>query len=108
MRVTWYVVTRLSYTLAIALTLVQLSASSVPVVSAPYPPKDGMTVPPRAWMAAMSAPKLPATVAEIGVEVSPFQSAVHEPAVGVCRKASDMYFWPDSADSWARPPSVES
>ena len=56
----------------------------------------------------MSAPKLPAAVAEIGVEVSPFQSAVHEPGVAVCRKASDRYFAPDSADSWASPPSVES
>src|SRR5580698_2120513 len=108
MRVTWYVVTRLSYTLAIALTLVQLSASSVLVVSAVYPPNDGMTVPPRAWMAAMSLPKLPATVAEIGVDVSPFQSAVHEPDDAVCRKARDRYFAPDSADSCARPPSAVS
>jgi hypothetical protein len=56
----------------------------------------------------MSAPKLPAAVAEIGVVVSPFQSAVHEPALAVSRKASDTYFAPDSADSWARPPSVVS
>ena len=62
-----------SYTLAIASTLVQLSASSVPVVSAVYPPKDGITFPPAACTAAMSAPKLPAAVAEIGVAVLPFQ-----------------------------------
>jgi hypothetical protein len=43
------------------------------VVSAVYPPNDGITLPPAAWIAAMSAPKLPAAVAEIGVAVEPFQ-----------------------------------
>ena len=61
---------RLSKTCAMPSTLVQLSAMSVPVVSAVNPPKDGMTLPPDAWIAAISAPKL---AAEIGVLVSPSQ-----------------------------------
>jgi hypothetical protein len=67
-------------------TLVQLSASSVPVVSAVNPPKDGMTFPPCAWMAAMSLPKL---AAPMGWAVLPSQSATQDPAVAVCRNASD-------------------
>ena len=62
-----------SYTFAIALALVQLSASSVPVVSAVYPPNDGITLPPARCTAAISAPKLPGAEAEIGVLVLPFQ-----------------------------------
>ena len=86
----------------------QLSASSVLVVSAVNPPNEGMTFPPARWIVAMSAPKLPVAVAEIGVDVTPSQYAVHEPARSVCRKASDRYLAPDSYDSWARPPSVLS
>src|ERR1700743_2778039 len=97
-----------SNTWAIALTLVQLSASSVPVVSAVNPPKDGITFPPRACTAAMSAPRLPGAVAEIGVAVFPFQSAVHEPGWLVCRKARVRNLAPEAADSWASPPSVLS
>src|SRR5579871_1805832 len=85
------------------LTLVQLSAMSVPVVSAVYPPKDGMTLPPDAWIAAMSAPKL---AAEIGVLVSPSQYAVHEPACAVCRKARERNLDPDWRASAAGPAAV--
>ena len=81
----------------------QLSASSVPVVSAVKPPNDGMTFPPFAWMAAMSAPKL---ACEIGWLVSPSQYAVHEPGWAVCRKASDRYRAPDCCDSAASPALV--
>ena len=70
-----------SYAAAIESTLVQLSAISVPPLSAAYPPKDGMTSPPRERMVEMSAPN---TDDEIGWLVEPFQYGVHEPfAVGL-------------------------
>ncbi len=78
----------------------QLSASSVPVVSAVKPPNDGMTLPPPAWMAAMSLPKL---ACEIGSLVLPSQYAVHDPGWSVWRKASDRKRAPDCPDSAASP-----
>ena len=64
-----------------------------------------MTLPPPAWMAAISAPK---DEAAMGCVVSPFQYAVHEPGDAVCRKASARYRAPDAWDRAARPPSVVS
>ena len=64
-----------------------------------------MTLPPAAWIAEMSLPKL---AEEIGSLVSPFQYAVHEPACAVCRNASERYRAPDPSDSAAGPPPVVS
>src|SRR5215475_6379466 len=76
------------------LTLVQLSASSVPVSSAVNPPKDGTTSPPPACIVAMSLPKLDD---EIGMLVSPLQYMVHEPALPAApwRNARVRYLLPD-------------
>jgi len=57
-----------------------------------------MTLPPRAWIAAMSPPKADR---DIGCADSPFQYAVHEPAVSVWRNAIVRYLLPDSAASAA-------
>ncbi|CAM5551875.1 hypothetical protein SFUMM280S_09643 [Streptomyces fumanus] len=73
----------------------QLSAISVPVVSAVYPPKEGMTSPPLPWIVLMSAPKVEAA---IGMLVSPFQYGVQEPLVAVCRNAIVRCLAPDWAD----------
>ena len=62
----------------------QLSAMSVPLLSALSPPKDGMTLPPAACSAEMSLPKF---AEESGSLVSPSQYAVHEPVLGVCMNA---------------------
>src|ERR1700712_3645309 len=81
---------------AIVSTLVQLSAISVPVLSAAYPPNDGITSPPPARMAGMSDPN---DDAAIGRPVSPFQYAVQEPTLGVWTKAMVRNLLPDWADS---------
>ena len=57
-RVTLYVVTTFSYAAAIELTLVQLSAISVPVLSAVNPPNDGITSPPADRMLEMAEPNV--------------------------------------------------
>src|SRR5450755_1565886 len=54
-----------------------------------------MTLPPLAWIAAMS---LPNVATETGWLVSPFQYAVHEPALAVCRNAKVRYLAPDCWD----------
>src|SRR5690348_9795083 len=56
----------------------------------------------------MSAPKLPAAVAEIGVAAEPFQYAVHDPGWSVCRKASVRYLAPDARDCCASEPLLVS
>src|ERR1700674_3492116 len=89
-RVTPYVVTTFSYAAAIAGTLVQLSAISVPEWSALNPPKEGMTSPPAARILAMSVPCVDQATGAV-----PFQVMVHEPREGVCRKAIVRYFAPD-------------
>src|SRR5262249_57972993 len=81
--------------LAIESTLVQLSDSSVPLVSAVNPPKDGTTSSPRARMLAMALPNVPD---ETGMPASPFHTTVHDPTVVVCRKASVRNFAPDCSD----------
>jgi len=62
-----------------------------------------MTLPPAAWIMAMSPPKLDV---EMGSLVSPSQYAVQEPAWAVWRKANDRYLAPDCWDRAARPPLV--
>src|SRR4051794_10900060 len=81
---------------AIESTLVQLSAISVPPLSAAYPPNEGMTSPPELRIAVMSEPKVPA---EIGIEVSPLKYTVHEPRLAVCTKARVRNLLPDCVDS---------
>src|SRR5437763_3614276 len=81
-----------SYAAAIESTLVQLSAISVPPLSAAYPPKDGMTSPPRERMVEMSAPN---TDDEIGWLVEPFQYGVQEPLASACTNAIVRYLAPD-------------
>lgn len=83
-----------SYAAAICCTSVQLSAISVPVVSAVYPPNEGMTSPPLAWIVLMSEPKVEAA---IGMPVSPFQYGVQEPLVAVWRNAMVRCLAPDWA-----------
>src|SRR5690242_18204472 len=95
-RVTLYVVMSFSNCPAIELTLVQLSASSVPELSAAYPPNDGTTSPPLARIVLMSLPNVDVA---IGMPVSPFQYAVQEPWLGVWMKAMVRYLAPDWADS---------
>src|SRR5438045_3634486 len=85
-------------TWAIWLTSVQLSAISVPPSSAVKPPKDGTTSPPLARMVLIS---LPNVVDAIGMPLSPFQNAVHEPTWAVCRNAMVRYLAPDCWDSVA-------
>src|SRR5881398_3437907 len=82
---------------AIALTLVQLSASSVPVLSAVKPPNDGTTSPPLLRMALMSAPNVEDAT---GMPGSPLHSGVHDPTDAVCRNASVRCLAPDC---WDRP-----
>jgi hypothetical protein len=84
-----------SYAAAICWTSVQLSAISVPVVSAAYPPNEGMTSPPAAWIVLMSAPKAEAAT---GMLVSPFQYGVQEPLAAVWRNAIVRCLAPDWAD----------
>ncbi len=79
---------------AIWLTSVQLSASSVPVLSAVYPPNEGITSPPLARIWAIWAPKV---ALETGMELSPFQYGVQEPLVAVCRNAIVRFLAPDWA-----------
>src|SRR4051812_31582143 len=57
-----------------------------------------MTLPPCAWIAAMSLPK---AAWEIGCVESPFQYAVQEPVAAVWRNAIVRYLLPDSAASAA-------
>ncbi len=57
-----------------------------------------MTSPPFAWMVSTSAPKVDCA---IGIDVSPFQYGVQEPAVAVWRKAIVRCLAPDWADSAA-------
>src|SRR2546426_1063154 len=83
-RVTLYVVITFSNACAIWLTLVQLSAISVPPLSAAKPPNDGITSPPPARIVLMSLPKVEL---DTGRLESPFQTTVHEPLDAVCRKA---------------------
>src|SRR6516165_9862826 len=64
-----------------------------------------MTSPPRAWMAAMSLPKMPWL---IGSVESPFQSATQGLPTGVCRNARDRNLAPDACDWPARPPALMS
>src|SRR4051794_36015277 len=86
-----------SYWAAIALTSVQLSAISVPVLSAVYPPKDGTTSPPPARIAAMSPPN---DDDAMGMPASPFQYTVQEPLVAAWMNAIVRYLLPDC---WASP-----
>src|SRR3954447_10655263 len=95
-RVMSYVVMTFSNWAAIESTFVQLSASSVPWLSAAYPPNDGITSPPRERIALMS---LPNDDAAIGRPVSPFQYAVHDPALGVWTKAMVRNRLPDCCDN---------
>lgn len=57
-----------------------------------------MTLPPRAWIVAMSLPKVDFAIGWAG---RPFQYAEHEPAASVCRKAIVRYLFPDAAASAA-------
>src|SRR5579859_7411293 len=82
-----YLVITFSIAEAIEETLVQLSAISVFVVSAVYPPKDGTTSPPRDRIVAIDDAK----VVPIGWLVLPFQSTVHDPDDGVWMNAIDRY-----------------
>src|SRR6266545_6591200 len=83
---------------AIELTLVQLSASSTPVLSAVNPPSDGMTSPPLDRIVLMSAPNVDDA---IGMLVSPFHSRVQDPREAVCRNAIVRCLAPDCWDSAA-------
>jgi hypothetical protein len=55
-----------------------------------------MALPPAAWSCEMSLPKVDEASGSL---VSPFQYAVHEPALAVWMKAKVRYLAPDSWDS---------
>ena len=77
------------------------SAISVPVESAPYPPNEGMTLPPRRCRLAMSAANV---LPGIGSVLSPFQVRLQDPAEGAWTNAMVSYGEPDWAALWAMPP----